>query len=48
MAGIIEQFLDDCGLDRSKLLGVGVTNPGLISPDGSRITCGNDLPVMVV
>lgn len=38
MAGIIEQFLDDFGLDSSKLLGVGVTIPGLISPDGSRIT----------
>lgn len=38
MAGIIEQFLDDCGLDRSRLLGVGITIPGLISPDGSRIS----------
>lgn len=38
MAGIIEQFLDDRGLDRARLLGVGVTIPGLISPDGSRIT----------
>ena len=38
LAGIIEKFLDDFHLDRSRLLGVGITIPGLISPDGQRIT----------
>lgn len=38
LAGIIEKFLDDFRLDRSRLLGVGITIPGLISPDGQRIT----------
>ena len=38
MAGILEEFLDDYRLDRKKLLGVGITIPGLISPDGSRIS----------
>jgi len=38
LAGIIETFLDDFHLNRSRLLGVGITIPGLISPDGQRIT----------
>jgi len=38
MAGLIEGFLDDYQIDRAKLLGVGITIPGLISPDESRIT----------
>ena len=37
MAGLIESFLDDYQIDRAKLLGVGVTIPGLISPDESLI-----------
>lgn len=37
MAGLIERFLDDYQIDQAKLLGVGVTIPGLISPDESRI-----------
>ena len=45
MAGIIEQFLDDCRLDRSRLLGVGITIPGLISPDESRITFAPTLQI---
>ena len=38
MAGIVEEFLDDFRLDRKRLLGVGISIPGLISPDGSRIS----------
>ena len=38
LAGLIEKFLDDFRLDRSRLLGVGITIPGRISPDGQRIT----------
>ncbi len=38
MAGILEEFLDDFHLDRKRLLGVGISIPGLISPDGSRIS----------
>ncbi len=38
LSGILERFLDDAGVDRSKLLGVGITIPGLISPDHSRIS----------
>ncbi len=45
LAGIIEQFLDDCRLDRSRLLGVGITIPGLISPDESRITFAPTLDI---
>ncbi len=37
LSGILEKFLDDAGVERSKLLGVGVTIPGLLSPDHSRI-----------
>ncbi len=37
LAGPLEDFLDEFGIDRKKLLGVGVTIPGLISPDSSRI-----------
>ena len=37
LAETLETFLDANQLDRSKLLGVGVTIPGLISPDHTRI-----------
>lgn len=37
LAGILEQFLDDFALSRDRLLGVGITIPGLISPDQDRI-----------
>lgn len=36
-AAELERFLDETGLDRARLLGVGVTLPGVLSPDGSRI-----------
>ena len=45
LAGIIEKFLDDFHLDRSRLLGVGITIPGLISPDGQRITSAPTLGI---
>ncbi|MBR2123094.1 MAG: ROK family transcriptional regulator [Lachnospiraceae bacterium] len=34
---ILEEFLDDSGTDRGKILGVGVTIPGLITPDRTKI-----------
>ncbi len=37
LAETLETFLDANQLDRSRLLGVGVTIPGLISPDHTRI-----------
>ncbi len=37
IAGTLEDFLDEYGIDRTKLLGVGLTFPALISPDGGRI-----------
>ncbi len=37
IAGILESFLDEYGLEREQLLGVGVTIPGIITPDGRRI-----------
>ena len=45
MAGIIEKFLDDFHLDRRRLLGVGIAVPGLISPDGQRITIAPTLDI---
>ena len=33
----IESFLDENRLDRSRLLGIGVTIPGILTPDCSRI-----------
>ena len=38
LSAILEKFLDDAGVDRSRLLGVGVTIPGLISSDHTRIS----------
>ena len=37
LAGTLESFLDEFKVDRSKLLGVGITLPALISPDSKRI-----------
>jgi predicted NBD/HSP70 family sugar kinase len=37
LAGTLESFLDEFGIDRGKLLGVGITLPALISPDSKRI-----------
>ena len=37
IAEILERFLDKHGIDRSRLLGVGITFPALITVDGSRI-----------
>ncbi|MCR5089575.1 MAG: ROK family transcriptional regulator [Oscillospiraceae bacterium] len=37
LAGTLEDFLDDYQIDRSKLLGIGLTVPGLFTPDHSRI-----------
>ena len=45
MAGIIEKFLDDFHLDRKRLLGVGIAVPGLISPDGQRISTAPTLGI---
>ena len=37
LAGTLESFLDEFEIDRTKLLGVGITFPALISPDGKSI-----------
>ena len=37
LAGTLESFLDEFGIDRKKLLGVGITLPALISPDSKSI-----------
>lgn len=37
LAQELEHFLDDNGLDRSRLLGVGITLPGIVSPDEKKI-----------
>lgn len=37
LAGILETFLDNFHVDRSKLLGIGITIPALITQDHSRI-----------
>lgn len=34
---VLEQFLNEFSIDRSRILGVGITIPGLIAPDQSRI-----------
>ena len=38
LASALESFLDEFGIDRKKLLGVGVTIPGVLSPDHQRIS----------
>ena len=50
LAGELERFLDEFGIDRAKLLGVGVTIPALMSSDSTHIqfapTLGlRDVPV---
>ncbi len=37
LAGELERFLDEAGIDRAKLLGVGVTVPALLSSDSGSI-----------
>ena len=37
LAGILESFLDEFAIDRTKLLGVGITIPALLSADAGRI-----------
>ena len=37
LAGNLETFLDEFHVDRTRLLGIGITIPGLITPDQSRI-----------
>ena len=37
LAGALEQFLDEAGIDRAKLLGVGLTLPALLSSDSRSI-----------
>ena len=37
LSGILEAFLDDFSLERSRLLGVGVTIPGMLTKDHSGI-----------
>ena len=37
LAGTLESFLDEYGIDRARLLGVGIALLALISPDGKRI-----------
>ncbi len=49
----IESFLDDYRVDRSRLLGVGITIPGMLTRDGRRIfmapTIGvRDMPVSLL
>ncbi|MBR3475432.1 MAG: ROK family protein [Oscillospiraceae bacterium] len=43
LAETLETFLDANQLDRGRLLGVGVTIPGLISPDHTKILCAPTL-----
>lgn len=37
LAGILEQFLAETGVDRSRLLGVGIAVPGMLTEDRSRM-----------
>ncbi len=37
LSGILEAFLDDFSLDRTKLLGVGITIPGILNRDHTEI-----------
>ena len=37
LAPALEQFLDDNRIERSRMLGVGIALPGIITPDGSGI-----------
>lgn len=53
LAQDLEIFLDDNGVDRSKLLGVGIAVPGILSADGSSLLYAptlklHNLPVSVL
>ena len=37
LAAELESFLDESGIDRAKILGVGITFPAVMSEDGSRL-----------
>ncbi|MCR5136156.1 MAG: ROK family transcriptional regulator [Oscillospiraceae bacterium] len=37
LAGFLERFLEETGTDRSRLLGVGIAVPGMLTEDRSRI-----------
>lgn len=43
LARSLEGFLDDFGIDRKRLLGVGIALPAVMSPDSSRITAAPTL-----
>lgn len=43
LAESLESFLDDNGVDRSRLLGVGIAIPAVMSPDARRITAAPTL-----
>jgi predicted NBD/HSP70 family sugar kinase len=43
MAGELETFLNECGLDRDKLLGVGIALPAVFSRSTGRITLAPSL-----
>lgn len=45
LAATVEDFLDRAGLDRKRLLGVGVTVPGIVSADGAVIQLAPTLGV---
>ena len=37
LPGIVDSFLSDAGLDRQRVLGVGITIPGILTPDHTSI-----------
>ncbi len=41
----LERFLDDFGLDRSRLLGAGIALPAVLSPDGRQVLFAPTLPL---
>lgn len=43
LAQLLESFLDDFGIDRKQLLGVGIALPGVMSPDVRYITAAPTL-----
>ncbi len=45
VSGILEAFLDESGAEREKILGVGISFPGIIDLDGERISYSHVLGV---
>ena len=37
LPGIVDDFLSDAGLDRQRVLGVGITIPGILTPDHASV-----------